>query len=181
MKVRKTPIEGVLIFEPRVHEDDRGFFYESYNQAIFSKHGVSENFVQDNHVRSSKGVLRGLHFQRPPRAQAKLLRVIRGSILDVAVDLRKGSATYGQHVAVELSEANRLVLYVPAGFAHGYCALADGTETLYKVSDLYSPGDEGGVLWNDPALKIQWPDLGQPYRVSPKDDRLPRLHDLLPL
>jgi dTDP-4-dehydrorhamnose 3,5-epimerase len=178
--VKFTPLAlpDIIRIEPRVVTDARGFFLESYHQAKFAEQGLAMNFVQDNHSRSAKGVLRGLHFQREPKAQGKLVRVLRGVIFDVAVDLRRGSATFGRWVAEKLSEENRAMLYIPPGFAHGFCALADFTEVHYKTTEFYSPEHEGGLLWNDPEIGIAWPDLGVPFVLSEKDQRNPRLQDL---
>lgn len=156
MEVEKTFIDGLLIIRPRVFEDARGYFYESYNREAFVKAGVPDDFVQDNQSLSQKGVLRGLHFQAPPFAQAKLVRVISGAVLDVAVDIRKGSPTYGKHVAVELNGRNKTMFYIPAGFAHGFVTLEDHTVFSYKCSAYYSKASEGTLLWNDPELGIDW-------------------------
>ncbi|MBU9889516.1 MAG: dTDP-4-dehydrorhamnose 3,5-epimerase [Candidatus Omnitrophica bacterium] len=180
MKFSTTDINGVVIVEPDVFPDGRGFFYESYRKELFAAHGIPDEFVQDNISASAKGVLRGLHYQAEPKAQAKLVRVLRGSVFDVGVDLRPGSPTYGKHFAVVLSAENRRMLYVPKGFAHGFCVLEDGTEFLYKVSDYYSPAHERGVLWNDPALAIPWPPTDRPFILSEKDKRYPLLRDLKP-
>ena len=181
MKITRLEIPDVLLIEPKVFGDSRGFFYESYRKDAFSELGIEVDFVQDNHSRSAKGVLRGLHFQRSPRQQAKLVRVVRGEVLDVAVDIRKGSPTFGRSVAVNLSEENRRMLFIPEGFAHGFCVLKDDTEFLYKCSEIYSPEHEGGLLWSDPALKIEWPRLDCDYILSDKDRAYPLLKDLEPL
>lgn len=181
MKVSKTEIPDILILESKVFSDDRGSFFESYNQKMFKDLGIAGNFPQDNHVLSSCGVVRGLHYQIAPHAQAKLVRVIRGSVCDVAVDIRKGSPTFGRHVAVILKAEEKKILYVPTGFAHGYLALEDHTEVLYKVSDFYSPEHERGVLWNDPALKIKWPKVNAEYKISERDLKLPALSTVLPV
>lgn len=162
-------IQGLVLIRPKIHEDGRGFFYESYSADIFAKNGIRDIFVQDNHSRSSKGVLRGLHYQLPPRAQAKLVRIIRGAVLDVVVDIRKNSKTFGKHLAVPLNADTKEMLYVPVGFAHGYCTLEEGTELLYKVTDFYSPQHERGILWNDPALGIKWP--ASDFTISDKDKK----------
>lgn len=177
MKFTELDVPGVFLIEPVVYEDERGFFFEWYHQATFAKHGIRTKFVQDNHSSSHKGVLRGLHYQMEPRAQAKLIRVVRGAVFDVAVDLRKGSKTFGQHVAMNLSEKNKKILYVPEGFAHGFCALADDTEFLYKVSTFYSPKHERGIRWNDPTLKIQWPELDVHYVLTERDQNYPSFGD----
>ena len=181
MKITKVKIPDVLLIEPKLYGDERGFFFESYNKSLFKQYGIPLEFVQDNHVLSARGVLRGLHYQRGSKAQAKLVRVIRGSVFDVAVDIRKSSPTFGKHIAVTLRAADHQILYVPVGFAHGYCALEDGTEVLYKVSSLYSPPDEAGIVWNDPALAIQWPKLDADYKVSGKDSALPAFKELEPV
>jgi dTDP-4-dehydrorhamnose 3,5-epimerase len=175
----RLEIPDIILIEPNVHEDQRGFFYESYNLEIFAQNGISAQFVQDNHGRSTKGVLRGLHFQVEPKAQAKLVRVVRGEVFDVAVDVRRDSKTFGQYVGVRLSEHNKKMLYIPSGFAHGYCALEDGAELLYKVSDFYSPAHERGIIWNDPFIRIQWPKLDVDYILSRKDKEYPSLKDLV--
>lgn len=177
MKFTKLSIPDVVLIEPDVHQDSRGFFYESYQEQEFVKYGIAVKFVQDNHSRSQKGVLRGLHFQIKPREQAKLVRVVRGEIFDVAVDIRQGSPTFGKFVTGVLSEKNKLMLYIPAGFAHGFCVLQAGTELLYKVSDLYSPEHERGIAWNDPQLKIPWPKLDISYILSERDKQHPALKD----
>jgi dTDP-4-dehydrorhamnose 3,5-epimerase len=166
-----TPIQGLLVLEPRVFGDERGFFMESYNRRDFFELGIAEVFVQDNLSYSTQGVLRGLHFQAPPYAQAKLVTVLTGRVLDVAVDLRQGSPTYGQHHAVELSEANRLQLFIPEGFAHGFAVLSPTCHFFYKCSNFYAPEAEGGILWNSPELGIDW-QLTAP-EVSEKDQQLP--------
>lgn len=172
-----TAIPDVIMIEPKVHKDERGFFYESYQKELFEKNGIAVDFVQDNHVSSCRGAVRALHFQRAPYTQAKLVRAVKGSVFDVVVDLRRSSAYYGKHTGVLLSAENQRMLYVPAGFAHGYCSL-DNSEVLYKVTNYYSPGHDGGVLWNDPALGIEWPVLDVPYVVGEKDRKLPKLADL---
>ena len=160
LTVTETKIKGVYLITPKKFGDDRGFFSETYNAGALKKSGIESQFCQDNHSFSATpGTLRGLHFQTAPMAQTKLVRVTRGAVLDVAVDIRRGSATYGQHVAVELSAQNWSQLLVPTGFAHGFCTLIPDTEVLYKVDAPYSPDDEGGLLWSDPALGIEWPDF----------------------
>ncbi len=170
MTVHTTPIEGLLILEPRIFHDDRGYFYESYNQLVFNeKTGYTGAFVQDNQARSVKNVLRGLHYQNNPVAQSKLLRVMEGSIWDVVVDMRKESKTYGQWFGVELSAENKRQFFVPKGFAHGYSVLSDTAEIMYKCDDFYNKAAEGGVLYSDPALNIDWKiDLADAI-VSDKD------------
>jgi dTDP-4-dehydrorhamnose 3,5-epimerase len=157
LDVRKTEIEGVLLLTPRRFSDPRGFFVESYNSERFRAAGISDVFVQDNHSMSvAAGTVRGLHYQSPPRAQGKLVRVIKGSAIDIAVDARKGSATYGRHVRALLSAENGAELYIPAGFLHGFATLEPMTEVAYKVTDFYSAAHDGAVLWNDPALGLDW-------------------------
>lgn len=156
--VEKTDLAGVVVITPKKFGDERGFFSETFNAASLAACGITAQFCQDNHSFSATpGTVRGLHYQRPPTAQTKLVRVTRGAVLDVAVDIRRGSPTYGAHVAVELSAANWKQILVPPGFAHGFCTLEPDTEVLYKVDAPYSPDDEGGVLWNDPLLGIAWP------------------------
>lgn len=177
MKVQRLAIPDVLLVEPARHGDARGFFSEVWSRGSFAQHGLDIDFVQDNHAFSAAPfVLRGLHFQTPPSAQGKLVRVARGAILDVAVDIRQGSPTYGQHVAVELSAANWHQLWVPRGFAHGYCTLEPDTEVLYKTDAPYDRAADGGIAWDDPALAIAWP-AGTPI-LSDKDRAAPRLADI---
>ncbi|MGK5091970.1 dTDP-4-dehydrorhamnose 3,5-epimerase [Deltaproteobacteria bacterium TL4] len=177
MKFEQTPLAGAYLIEPLIHKDHRGFFLETYKAEIFQKHGIEIEFVQDNHARSEEtGVLRGLHFQWPPHAQTKLIRVTHGAIFDVIVDLRKGSSTFAKSFSLELNEQNFMMLFVPAGFAHGYCTLAPGTEVMYKVDDYYAPECENGLIWNDPDIGIQWP-VSNPI-LSEKDQHLPRLREL---
>lgn len=156
MTITTTPIEGLLILEPRVFKDDRGLFFESFNEEQFTKAAGPIHFNQDNQSVSKKGVLRGLHFQNNPHAQGKLVRVAQGSVIDVAVDIRKGSPTYGQHVAVELSAENNKQFWIPEGFAHGFVSLEDNTIFCYKCTDYYAPECEGSLLWNDEDLNINW-------------------------
>jgi len=173
-----APIEGLVIIEPRAFPDERGFFMESYKQSDFEKAGILGPFVQDNHSRSKRGVLRGLHFQRPPCAQAKLVRVSRGRAWDVAVDLREGSPTFGKYFALELSESNRLMFWIPPCFAHGFLALEDDTELQYKCTAEYNAASDGGLRWNDPDIAIAWPDIGIAPLVSAKDAALPTLREV---
>lgn len=163
IKVSKCPIEGLYIIEPAVHGDHRGYFMETYNQNDMREAGLNMNFVQDNQSMSVKGVLRGLHFQKL-YPQGKLVRVIKGNVFDVAVDLRKGSKTYGQWYGVELTEENKKQFYISEGFAHGFLVLSDVAEFCYKVTDFYHPGDEGGLAWNDPEIGIKWPQLTGEYK-----------------
>ena len=171
MKFTKTDIEGVIVIEPKVFPDPRGFFYESYRRELFAANGIPDDFVQDNISSSAKGVLRGLHFQIAPKAQAKLMRVLRGSVFDVGVDLRPRSKTYGKYFSVILSAENKKMLYIPLGFAHGFCVLEEGTEFLYKVSDYYSLEHERGILWSDPGLAIPWPKIDGEFILSDKDKK----------
>ncbi len=167
MKITNTKINGLLIIEPEVFKDDRGTFMESWNFKKFQEIGINDNFVQDNQSVSSKGVLRGLHFQNPPHAQAKLVRVVRGSVLDVAVDLRNNSSTFGKYYSIVLSEKNFKFFYIPKGFAHGFVALEDNTIFSYKCSHIYNKEYEGCLLWNDKDLGIEW-NINNPI-ISPKD------------
>lgn len=171
-------IPGLFIIEPRVFSDERGFFMESYKASDFSAAGIPDVFVQDNQSCSSKGVLRGLHFQSAPHTQSKLVRVIKGSVWDVAVDLRKDSPTFGKWTAVILSEKNRRMFYMPAGFAHGFLSLEDNTEFLYKCGAEYDAGSDGGIRYDDPDINIKWPDIGMQPLVSDKDKKLPRLSEI---
>ena len=172
-------IEGVLLVTPQKFGDDRGFFSETFHKKTFAEAGISKDFVQDNHSLSAeKGVIRGLHFQTPPHAQDKLVRVVRGSILDVAVDIRKGSPTYGQHVAVELSAQNWKQLWIPVGFAHAFCTLESNTEVVYKVTSYYAPDCDAGLAWDDPDLGIDWPISSEKAILSDKDKKHPRLSEL---
>jgi len=156
MNIIETPIKDLLVFEPKVWKDSRGYFYESFSQKVFEQAGISVSFVQDNQSFSQKGTLRGLHAQANPFAQGKLVRVIQGSVVDVAVDIRKNSATYGQHFAIELSGENHQQLWVPPGFLHGFLTLEDDTIFTYKVTNYYDKASEIGVMWNDPTLNIDW-------------------------
>ncbi|MCU0435289.1 MAG: dTDP-4-dehydrorhamnose 3,5-epimerase [Bacteroidia bacterium] len=156
MEVTRTPIEGLLIIQPRIFNDGRGYFYESWNRNSYASAGITADFVQDNQSLSQRGVLRGLHFQRPPFAQAKLVRVIQGAVLDVAVDIRKNSPTYGQHFAITLTAENKTQFFIPEGFAHGFYTLEDNTIFAYKCAGLYNKASEDCLLWNDPALGIDW-------------------------
>jgi dTDP-4-dehydrorhamnose 3,5-epimerase len=172
MQVIETKLPGVLIIEPTVFEDQRGFFFESYSLRAYAAHGITDTFVQDNHSRSVKGTLRGLHYQAAP-GQAKLVRVALGEVFDVAVDIRWGSPTFGQWVGVTLSAENKRQLYIPAGFAHGFCVTSDVADFLYKCSSYYSPPDERGLAWDDPGLAIDWPT--RTPILSERDRRHPRL------
>ncbi|HWU85339.1 MAG TPA: dTDP-4-dehydrorhamnose 3,5-epimerase [Rhodocyclaceae bacterium] len=170
MQALKTDIDGVLVLEPKVFGDARGFFYESHNRAAFKvATGVDVDFVQDNHSKSAQGVLRGLHFQLAPRAQGKLVRVIQGAVFDVAVDIRKESPTYGQWHGEILSAENRKQLWIPAGLAHGFLVLSESAEFLYKTTDYYAPEYERCLRWDDPAVNVAWPLDGRQPQLSPKD------------
>jgi len=175
MKRIETTIPGVVLIEPDVLADPRGFFFESFHERKFEEIGIRDRFVQDNHSRSSKGTLRGLHYQTP-HSQAKLCRVIQGDVLDVAVDIRVGSPTFGRHEAVVLSAENRLQIYVPAGFAHGFLVLSETAEFLYKCSDFYCPEHERGIAWDDPAIGVKW-GIEAPF-LSKRDTLHPRLADV---
>jgi dTDP-4-dehydrorhamnose 3,5-epimerase len=180
-KITHLAIPDVLLIATRRYDDARGYFTELYNAEALAEAGIREVFVQDNLSLSTKpGTVRGLHFQRPPHAQAKLVRVGRGRLLDVAVDLRNGSRTFGQHVASQLSADNGLQMYIPQGFAHGFCTLEPNTEIIYKVSSYYAPQAEGGIFWSDPDLKIEWPVDSAAAIISEKDAILPMLKDLAP-
>ena len=179
MQVLDTDIPDIKLIKPVRHVDSRGFFSEVFREDVFRKHGIDIHFVQDNHSLSvNKGVLRGLHFQIPPSAQAKLLRVTAGSIFDVAVDIRWGSPSFGRHFAAVLSAADWNQIFIPEGFAHGYCTLEPDTEVIYKVNAYYSPEHDRGLLWNDPALGIVWPVSTDKALVSDKDRTHPVLSDL---
>ena len=181
MKTIRLEIADVLLLTPARLGDSRGFFSETFRADAFAAHGVDATFVQDNHAFSaSKGVLRGLHFQVPPRAQGKLVRCTRGAILDVGVDIRVGSPTYGRHVASELSAANWRQLWIPPGFAHGYVTLQDDCEVVYKVTDYYAPDCDRGIAWDDPALGIDWRISAGDVVLSDKDKKHPRLSDAAP-
>ena len=169
MEVIKTEIEGVVIIEPRIFNDERGYFYESFSQREFEEKVCRTTFVQDNQSKSSYGVLRGLHFQKPPYSQSKLVRCIKGAVLDVAVDIRKGSPTFGKHVAVELSEENHRQLFIPRGFAHGFAVLTDEAVFQYKCDNYYNKESEGAVAWNDPQLAIDWRVPADKVVLSEKD------------
>jgi len=169
MEIITTDFEGLFVLKPKVFQDKRGYFYESYNQDLFKQNNITTNFIQDNQSLSNKGIIRGLHFQNPPHAQMKLVRVIKGAVLDVVVDIRKNSKTYGQHFSIELNEENFLMLYIPVGFAHGFATLKDDTIFSYKCSETYHPESEGGLTWNDPEFKIDW-QMEQPI-LSPKDEK----------
>ena len=178
MKFLKTDITGVVIIEPAVFSDKRGYFLESFNKKNFEDNIGKIDFVQDNESKSSRGVIRGLHFQKPPFAQAKLVRCIKGSVMDVAVDIRKGSPTYGKYVSIELSEDNKKQLYIPRGFAHGYSVLSESAIFAYKVDNNYAPKCDAGILWKDPDLNIQWGVNNDDILISKKDSKLPSFSEL---
>ena len=173
MKFIKTKIEGLIILEPRKFEDKRCYFLESYNQALFCKNIYDVDFIQDNESKSTKGVLRGLHYQKPPFDQAKLVRCIDGRVLDVAVDIRKNSKTFGQHVSLELSADNKRQLFIPRGFAHGFLVLSKSAILAYKVDNAYAPDYDTGIRWDDPILNIHWGIDNKEVLVSEKDSELP--------
>lgn len=175
MKVIKTPIEGVVIIEPTIFGDERGYFFESFSQREFAEQVRPVNFVQDNESKSKYGVVRGLHFQKGADAQSKLVRVVEGRVLDVAVDIRKGSPTFGQHVAVELSAENKRQFFVPRGFAHGFAVLSESATFQYKCDNYYAPQSEGAVAWDDPALGIDWQIPAEEVILSAKDAHHPTL------
>ena len=177
MEVIKTDIEGVVIIDPRIFKDARGYFFESFSAKEFEEKVCKTTFVQDNESYSSYGVVRGLHFQKPPYTQSKLVRVIKGAVLDVAVDIRQGSPTYGKHVAVELTGENHRQLFIPKGFAHGFAVLSDEVLFQYKCDNFYTPQSEGGIAWNDPALQIDWRIPSDKIILSEKDTKHPLLED----
>ena len=166
MKFTQTPLAGLLVIEPQVFGDERGYFYESYSKEKFAENGITEEFVQDNQSFSEKGIVRGLHFQKPPFSQSKLVRVITGEVFDVAVDLRPDSPTFGKWFGTTLSEENKKMMYIPVGFAHGFCVTSETTIFFYKCGALYSPQYEGGIIWNDPAVGIQWPIENEQAKLS---------------
>lgn len=177
MNIIKTDIPEVVIVEPRVFGDNRGYFFESFSERDFAAAVREVKFVQDNESLSCYGVVRGLHFQKPPHAQSKLVRVVKGKVLDVAVDIRKGSPTFGQHVAVELSEENHRQLFIPRGFAHGFAVLSDQAVFQYKCDDYYAPETEGAIAWDDPEIGIDWKIPEDKVILSPKDANHPELKD----
>ena len=175
MEVKKTDIEGVVILEPRLFEDERGYFFEAFSEREFAEKVRECHFVQENEAYSTYGVVRGLHFQRPPHAQSKLVRVVKGRVLDVVVDIRKGSPTFGKHIAVELSAENHRQLFIPRGFAHGYSVLSEEALLEYKCDNYYAPASEGAIVWNDPALAIDWQLPTESVILSDKDLKNPAL------
>ena len=174
MKIEETNLFGVYIIKPTIYEDERGFFLETYNKKRYQEFGIPDIFVQDNHSRSTKGVLRGLHFQNK-NPQGKLVSCSRGSVYDVAVDINPDSANYGKYFGIELSENNKYQLWIPPGYAHGFCVLSDVADFQYKCTDYFYPDDQGGIIWNDPDIKIDWP-FDNPV-LSDKDILNPTLHD----
>ncbi len=178
MNIIKTEIDGLLIIEPRLFKDSRGYFFESFNQRDFEEKVAPVNFVQDNESKSGYGVVRGLHFQKPPYSQAKLVRVIKGRVLDVAVDLRSDSPTYGKYVAIELSEDNHRQFFIPKGFAHGFSVLSEEAVFQYKCDEYYAPQSEGSVIWNDPDIGIDWGIPQEDIVISEKDGKAPLLKDI---
>lgn len=178
MNYIEQPVDGVFVIEPKVFGDSRGYFYESFKQAEFDEHiGRHVEFVQENQSKSSKGVLRGLHYQKGDASQAKLVRVVKGAVLDVAVDIRKSSPTFGKYVAVELSEDNNRQLFIPRGFAHGFLVLSDEAVFTYKVDNVYAPQADAGIMYNDPQVGIEWPKLDCEFLLSEKDTKHPLLKD----
>ncbi|MFU8858990.1 MAG: dTDP-4-dehydrorhamnose 3,5-epimerase [Cyclonatronaceae bacterium] len=176
MKFDRTDIPEVIVIKPRVYSDQRGFFAESYRKSYFRENGIDNDFVQDNLSRSTRGTIRGLHYQLI-NPQAKLVSVTRGRVLDVVVDVRKGSPTFGRYVTEELTSDNKWMLYVPEGFAHGFCVQSDEADFYYKCSDYYNPDGERGIAWNDPDIGIEWP-VSDPPVLSERDSRLPRLNEM---
>ena len=181
MEVIRTAIDGPVIIEPRIFRDDRGYFFESFSEREFKEKVADVHFVQDNESRSCYGVIRGLHFQKPPFAQAKLVRVIKGSVLDVAVDIRRGSPTFGRHVAVELTGDNHRQFFIPRGFAHGFSVLSDEVVFQYKCDNFYAPQSEGAIAWDDPDLAIDWRIPADKAILSEKDKHHQKFVDMLPL
>jgi len=177
MNIKKTDLPGLLVIEPRIFDDERGYFFESYNLPLFKESGIDVNFLQDNESMSAKGVLRGLHFQEPPFEQGKLVRVARGAVLDVSVDIRTDSPTFGKWLGYELSEQNKRMLWIPPGFAHGFVSLSEHTIFIYKCTKLYNRESENSILWNDPELNIDW-GIQKPL-VSDKDKSAPLFRDLV--
>ena len=181
MQIIPTSIPDVLLFEPKVFGDERGWFFESFRQDIFERHAGSYRFVQDNESFSRYGVVRGLHYQKPPHTQGKLVRVIRGEVLDVAVDIRTGSPNFGKHIAQLLSESNHRMMWIPPGFAHGFAVLSETALFSYKCTDYYAPTHDAGVRWNDPAIGIDWRLPEADVSLSDKDLRQPMLHEIDPV
>ncbi len=171
----KLGIPEVILIKPKVFSDQRGFYMETYKASDFKKNGIPDNFIQDNHSKSKKGIIRGLHYQTDPKAQGKLIRVVKGSVFDVAVDLRKNSPYYGKWISAVLSADNKNMLWIPPGFAHGFLSLEEDSELLYKTTEEYSPEHEAGIKWNDPDISIEWPKIK--HKVSEKDSKLPSFKD----
>lgn len=181
MKAIPCAIPDVMVIEPKVLGDARGFFYESFSQQVFNTiTGTNFQFVQENHSRSSQGVLRGLHYQLPPHAQGKLVRVVRGAVWDVVVDIRQGSATFGCWMAQELTEYSHKQMWIPPGFAHGFAVLSESADVVYKTTAYYAPQSDRGIAWDDPEIGIQWPALGRPWLLSERDRQLPSLREAEP-
>ena len=178
MEIIKTDIEGLIIIKPQIFKDSRGYFFESFSQREFNEKVTPIQFVQDNESCSSYGVMRGLHFQKPPYSQSKLVRCVKGSVLDVAIDIRKGSPTYGKHVAVELSAENHLQFFIPKGFAHGYAVLSKEAIFQYKCDEFYTPQSEGGIQLMDESLGINWPIYADDAILSDKDKKYPKLSEI---
>ncbi|HLK28322.1 MAG TPA: dTDP-4-dehydrorhamnose 3,5-epimerase [Puia sp.] len=174
-----TDFPGLKIFEPAVFKDERGYFFESYNERLFQKNGIDLKFVQDNQSHSKYGVLRGLHYQQPPYAQTKLVRVLKGNILDVVIDMRKSSTTFGKSYSIELSDENKKQLLVPKGFAHGFVVLSEEADVMYKCDEFYNKESEAGIIYNDPALNIDWKVPMDKINVSPKDFELPAFENCI--
>ncbi len=177
MDVQQGPLSGLLIIEPKVFQDQRGWFFEAYRQDILAQHGINDTFVQMNMSSSEKGAVRGLHYQLTPHAQGKLVRVTRGSVFDVALDIRRNSPTFGRWFGIELSAENKKAIYIPVGFAHGFCALEDNTEFMYQCTDYYHPESERSISWNDPAIGIVWPNISDSSLMKDKDKNAPLLAD----
>lgn len=178
MQFTPGPLKGLVIIEPKVFGDERGYFYESYHKEKFTEAGITEEFVQDNQSVSQKSILRGLHFQKPPFTQSKLVRVIQGEVYDVVVDLRPDSDTFGKWYGITLSGENKTMMYIPVGFAHGFCVTSETALFCYKCGSLYSAENEGGIIWNDPDVNISWPIDANSAVLSEKDKLLPRLADI---
>lgn len=177
MKISETSLPGVMLIEPKIFGDERGFFVETYRESLFREAGIDVAFVQANHSRSRRGVLRGLHFQTT-QPQGKLVRVSRGAVFDVAVDVRRESPHFGRWFGAVLDDRDLRMMYIPPRFAHGFCVLSDEADFIYGCTDYYHPASDAGVIWNDPDIGIAWPDMGTPPLLSPKDQALPRLRDL---
>jgi dTDP-4-dehydrorhamnose 3,5-epimerase len=175
MNFRQLSIPDILLIEPKVFTDPRGYFMETYKESVFAEHGINHQFVQDNMSSSTRGTLRGLHYQLDPHAQGKLVRVLKGVVFDVAVDIRKGSPWFGQWVGVELSADNKLSMWIPPGFAHGFCVISETAEFAYKVTDIYAPQAERGIIWNDKDIGVEWPLTKDELILSPKDEQNPSL------